>query len=36
MGKEEMEKTQTGHMEEGTSIMGRGKGKKQKWAGHVD
>ncbi|RZC18643.1 putative ripening-related protein 2 [Glycine soja] len=30
MGKEEMKKTQTGHMEGGTSIMGRGKGKKQK------
>ena len=36
MGKEEMEKTRTGHMEGGASIMGRGKGKKQKREGHLD
>ena len=36
MGKEEMERTRTGHVEGGASIMGRGKGKKQNRAGHVD
>ena len=36
MGKEEMEKTRTGHVEGGASIMGRGKGKKQKREGHLD